>query len=98
MEGENQTEGIQLFSVGKETDNTATFLGSPDDKTLTTPKRDSDTKSPTKHLTGSKSPDKTTEFNLKETNSSEDDQYALVQVPKPLEPFDHKNDLDDEED
>ena len=35
---------------------------------------------------------------MKETNSDEDDQYALVQVPKPLEPFDHKNDSDDSED
>ena len=59
-----------MFSLDKN-EETATFLVAEDDKTLTTPKRDSETKSPCK-AQGSKSPEKTTEFNLKETNSDEE--------------------------
>ena len=76
---------------------TANFLVVESDKT--SPKQSSIIKTPKKEQ-GSKSPERATEFNMKETQSDEgSEQCAIVQVPKPIEPFDHKNDLsDDEED
>ena len=36
---------------------------------------------------------------MKETNSDEEEEKcAVVQVPKPLEPFDNENDSDDSDD
>ena len=91
IEDVNTSDGMQMRPSEKN-DQTASF----EIKSMVTPKNaQSDTKTSQK-IQLTHSPPQSSEFNLKETNSDEQDEnFAIVQVPKPLQPFENQSDSDD---